>query len=227
MRYGNVLFFVGVLASASAVNDAGAQPQAVPPEFLVGLDGSPAALARENDVADQWQLRRFKDSSELRAAENAGVLVPICPHGSIVIADDIGSLDMASRDVYQFARPWVAWFLDDLVADPSFPKGATFKVTSLVRSEAYQALLLKVSLTAASGTTPQRRSSHLTGSTVDITTKDMPEPLKAWMRRALVDLERRGLVQATEEKWGALCFHIMVFPAYQKGTVSCSAACRK
>lgn len=191
----------------------------------VQLRGSPTSLAYENAVADRWHLPRYRDAAELRAAEAAGTLVPVSSHGSITLADDIGDMDAANAAVYRYARPWVSWFLDDLVADPSFPKGSTFKVTSLVRSEVYQKRLLKTSLTAAKGNTPSRRSSHLTGSTVDITTKDMPEPLKAWMRTALLNLERAGLVQATEEQFGSLCFHVMVFPNYKKGTVPCAVAC--
>jgi hypothetical protein len=228
MRNNAVLFSVIVCAASFAFlsPDAGAQPSAVETaNNPVELRGSPTSLARENQVADQWHLQRYKDAAELRAAEGAGQLVPVRSHGSVTVADDIGDLDKANAEAYRYARPWVAWFLDDLVADPSFPKGADFKVTSLVRSEVYQRRVLKVSLTAAKGNTPMRRSSHLTGSTVDITTKDMPDPLKAWMRKALLNLERKGLVQATEEQFGSLCFHVMVFPNYQKGTVPCAVAC--
>ncbi len=234
MRHRIVLFSVAAAALAGALHspragaqapDAEAQTAEAVAKPPVQLRGSPTSLAYENQVADKWHLQRYKNADELRAAESAGQLVPIRSHGSVTVAEDIGDLDTANAEAYRYARPWVAWFLDDLAADPSFPKGATFKVTSLVRSEVYQRRLLKTSLTAASGSTPSRRSSHLTGSTVDITTKEMPEPLKAWMRKALLNLERAGLVQATEEQYGSLCFHVMVFPNYQKGTVPCAVAC--
>ena len=58
-----------------------------------------------------------------------------------------------------------------------------------------------------------KQSSHLTGSTVDISYKDISPESKAWLERKLRQMERQGLVEATEEHGSQACFHVMVFPS--------------
>lgn len=198
--------------------DADARPKKkrppVPPADSSVLAGSPAALAEENRIADEFGLARFRDLGEIRAHIQDGRLVPIKDDGPVTVDAQLGELDPDNATVYAHARPWVKQFLADLAADPAMPAGAKLRVTSLSRTEEYQKKLRKRTAVAASGVTPAKRSSHLTGSTVDISTKDMPPAVQAWLRKKLADMERRGLVQATEEKWGALCFHTMVRPDY-------------
>ncbi len=178
------------------------------------LAGSPAALATENRVADQRDLTRLSDASQLRRFIAAGLLVKITSATGYFIDETLGEADVGNIALYSYARPWVKTFLDDLAADPSRPAGLKMKITSLVRTVVYQEQLRKKYPAATSATEPGRRSSHLTGSTVDISTKDMSEEGKAWLRKKLAALERRGLMQATEEKSTSLCFHVMVFPEY-------------
>jgi D-alanyl-D-alanine dipeptidase len=85
-------------------------------------------------------------------------------------------------------------------------------ITSLTRTLAYQRSVQKAyPRAAADGNSPSRRSSHLTGSTVDIAFREMPAKARPWLRRRLLALETAQAVQATEER---LCFHVMVFPDY-------------
>lgn len=223
MRFAYALFLAVIVGGSSHSAQAAARAPSLVNSPV--LRGSPDAMATENRTADRFGLQRFKNLNELLPLEQNGALLPVVSHGRIVLSEDIGEDDKPNAHAYTYARPWVGWFLDDLVNDPTFPKDSVLNVTSLVRTDEYQARLRKHSVTAARGTDPLRRSSHLTGSTFDVTTKPMPENLREWMRRALIDLEKRGLVQATEERYGALCFHVMVFPSYQKGTTPCSAAC--
>ena len=178
------------------------------------LAGSPAALATENRVADQRDLTRLSDASQLRRFIAAGLLVKITSATGYFIDETLGEADTTNIALYSYARPWVKTFLDHLAADPLRPAGLKLKVTSLVRTVAYQEQLRKKYPAATSATEPGRRSSHLTGSTVDISTKEMSEEGKAWLRKKLAALERRDLMQATEEKSTSLCFHVMVFPEY-------------
>lgn len=210
----HAFFLILVLAAP----DADARPKKKRPPAPASdasvLSGSPSALAEENRIADEFGLARFKDLDEIRAHVKDGRLVPIKNDGPVSVDAQLGELDPDNAALYAHARPWVKEFLRDLATDAAMPSGAKLRVTSLSRTEAYQKKLRRRTAVAASGTTPQRRSSHLTGSTVDISTKDMPPAVQAWLRKKLADMERRGLVQATEEKWGALCFHVMVRPDY-------------
>lgn len=210
----HAFFLILILAAP----DADARPKkkrpSAPPSNAAVLAGSPSALAEENRIADEFNLARFATLDDLRAYGADGRLVPIADEGPVSVDAQLGELDPDNASLYAYARPWVKQFLRDLAADPSMPDGAKLRVTSLSRTEEYQKKLRKKSVVAASGVTPQKRSSHLTGSTVDISTKGMPPDVQAWLRKKLADMERRGLVQATEEKWGALCFHVMVRPDY-------------
>ncbi len=215
MRVPAHAFFVIVLLAAP---DADARPKKKRPPAPASdasvLAGSPSALAEENRVADEFGLARFRNLDEIRDHMKDGRLVPIKDDGPVTVDSQLGELDPDNAALYAHARPWVKEFLHDLAADVAMPAGAKLRVTSLSRTEEYQKKLRRRTAVAASGVTPQKRSSHLTGSTVDISTKDMPPAVQAWLRRKLADLERRGLIQATEEKWGALCFHVMVRPDY-------------
>ena len=200
-----VLFFVCMSTGADAaplLSDEGV------------LAGSPAALATENRVADQHDLTRLSDVTQLRRFIGAGLLVKIASTQWYFIDETLGEIDSANVALYAHARPWVKVFLDDLATDSARPQGLRLKITSLVRTVEYQQRLRKRYPAATSATEPGRRSSHLTGSTVDISTKDMSEEGKAWLRKQLASFERRGLMQATEEKGTSLCFHVMVFPEY-------------
>lgn len=213
MRAVIICSFMFVLLVASPADARGRRRRASLSDAQV-LAGSPAALATENRVADEHSLPRYADAAELRAAVAAGKLVRVADAPAYYLDETLGEADAPNAALYAHARPWVKTFLDDLAADPARPKGLRMKVTSLVRTVEYQQRLRKKYATATSATKPGRRSSHLTGSTVDISTKDMSDEGKAWLRHKLAGLERRGLVQATEEKWGSMCFHVMVFPEY-------------
>lgn len=204
------LFCAAILASASAVSADG---------FGGILRGSRAAMARENAAADRHDLRRYKHSGELRAAIESGMLVKIPDTEGYFLDPTLGEADVPFHArLYRHARPWVKSFLDDVARDLKKAIGVveTLKITSLVRTETYQELLMLRNPNAARGATADTRSSHLTGSTVDISTKEMSPKVRAWLRQKLAVLEMRGLVQATEERKANMCFHVMVFPEYAK-----------
>lgn len=180
------------------------------------LRGSLQARARENAAADKHGLERYANFAAMREAQLRGDIRQVVGNDVVAIADELGEHDQARAGFYAYARPWVLLFLTDLSGDAYRPAGAKLQVTSLVRTVEYQRALRGASPNAARGKSRARLSSHLTGSTVDISTKDMSPSVKNWLRAKLLDLERRGLVQATEEKRGSMCFHVMVFPEYRK-----------
>src|SRR5690606_19758518 len=140
----------------------------------ISLRGSLEARAKENAVADRYGMLRYRDVAELWAAARGGELVRAQDVGAVrLVRKDIGERDRANAEAYLLTRPWVQRFLRELANDPTLPAGAVLNVTSLVRTEAYQRKLTRQYANAARGG-GARRSSHLTGSTVDITTKGMP-----------------------------------------------------
>lgn len=197
--------------SLSVQSEAGAEPARMK-VWQASLRGSKTALALENDVADRFKLERFNDVVALRAAIAAKKLVPITTTENYAVDDALGEMDPANRGLYRHARPWVKTFLDDVLGEAHRLFGGRLSVTSLVRTVAYQAAIKRAyPRAAAAGDSPERRSSHLTGSTADITLKGMPYETRVWLRQEFIRLEKAGAVQATEER---ACFHVMVFPDY-------------
>lgn len=181
------------------------------------LRGSPAALARENAVADRWRLSRIRDRAELRRFIDRGLLVPIRPTPAYALDETLGEADPDHRELYAHARPWVRAFLDDLLVEGHRLHGDRFVITSMVRTVDYQRRLRREYAAAAGATGPRSRmSSHLTGSTLDIKIMGLSSAAAAWLRVRLVELERLGAVQATEEGSSSVCFHVMVFPDYER-----------
>jgi hypothetical protein len=92
--------------------------------------------------------------------------------------------------------------------------GHRFKITSLVRTDAYQGRICRSGNGAAiCGGDWWEQSLHLTGATVDISKEGMSGKTLAWMRKRLVQLQEQGLASAIEER-GA--FHVFVRRAYGK-----------
>ncbi|MEY4744217.1 MAG: hypothetical protein RL272_162 [Candidatus Parcubacteria bacterium] len=181
------------------------------------LRGSPSALARENAIADRYGLSRIADVAELRRFIDAGLLVPIEATDAYVLDETLGEEDHDRSSLYAHARPWVKSFLDETLGEGHRLHGDRFVLTSLVRTVTYQRLLRRDYAAAAGASGVRTRmSSHLTGSTVDIRIIGLSPESESWLRRRLIELERRGAVQATEERGSSVCFHVMVSPDYQR-----------
>lgn len=207
------LLLMGFALLHSAPADAGGRKQAAPDARI--LRGSRSALARENAVADRHGLTRIRDLAELRRFIDRGLLVPVRPTDAYDIDPELGENDPGNAALYAHARPWTKAFLDEVLAEGHRLHGDRFLITSLTRTQAYQRVLRRHNATAASGRTPAERSSHLTGATVDIRSTTLSLEGLRWFRRRLAELERRGAIQATEERHNG-CFHIMVFPDYER-----------
>jgi len=175
------------------------------------LRGGQAAQARHNRAADADNLTRLEGRDDLERFVAEGLLVPIADTSSYYL-DTVGGHDSAHADLYRHARPWTKRFLDRELKAFYDEFGHQSKVTSLVRTDAYQGRICRSGNGAAiCGDAWWERSLHLTGATVDVSKEGMSCKAIGWMRKRLVRAQRQGLVGAIEER-GA--FHVFVRKAY-------------
>lgn len=177
------------------------------------LKGSVVSQKRQNLAADRHRLSRLRDLGDLKRFVRKGLLVPVEDTDAYVIGPGLGCMDPDHAAWYRHARPWTKTFLDRELGAAHRETGERFRVTSLVRTRAYQRKLVRSGANAISGRKWWMRSSHLTGATVDISYKDMSKKAQRWLDKRLLALERRGLVEATKER-RSYCYHVMVFPKY-------------
>lgn len=176
------------------------------------LKGSIFEQIRQNRQADKEKLNRVKDDRELQKMKEMGLLVPI-PQDRTVRIDP--RLDARLR----FVRPWVVRFISDIAA-PYYAKfRRPLQINSAIRTIADQKALRKRNKNAAPIRGPTR-SSHLTGSAIDIAklengSKELPREELEWLRETLYELKKRNQIIAIEEFHQAV-FHIMVFKQYKK-----------
>lgn len=170
------------------------------------LQGSPEALARQNELADLEKLPRIRER-QIKTFQQSELLVPLPKMMGVII-------DYRLSTKYQWCRPWARTFLIDIGSDFHREFGKNIQVNSAVRTVEHQAKLIKRNGNAASNKPGPRESSHLTGATIDIAKRGMSPEQLTWMRDRLMNLERRGLIEATEE-FRQPVFHIMVSMKYQ------------
>ncbi len=115
---------------------------------------------------------------------------------------------------YRYLRPWSKLFLDRLSEQYYARFKKKLRVTSLVRTVALQNSIARRNKNAAAAHGP-KRSSHLTGATLDISKKGMTRREIEWMRRVLYSLHQQGYLYAVEE-FQQPTFHIMVHRNYPK-----------
>lgn len=152
------------------------------------LRGSPASINRMYRQAKSERLAFYETSGGVRKAASAGKLVRLEP-GQDVQLHDIG---------YPFVRPAARTFVERLGEQYHEACGEPLVVTSAVRPATRQ---------PANST---ERSVHPTGMAIDLRKPATASCLR-WLREALLGLEDRGLIEATEEHWPAH-FHVAVFP---------------
>lgn len=164
-------------------------------------------LGREVAAVRLFRLTRFRNDQQLARAITRGLLTEIPARGP---GYELGAIGVHSSNphLYRHARRFTLYFLGRLGRDFSGAfRGHRFIVTSLVRSERYQRILMRGNPNAAA----VRRTSHTTGATMDIAWSTLSEAERAWMRTYLRAEEGSGYIQATEER-AQRVFHVMVFP---------------
>ncbi len=165
----------------------------------------------QNAVADRYELTRLADSVQLSAFIASGRLVPIRATDAYVISGSLGEMDPAQRRLYAHARPYTKRFLDDVLGEAHQKFGSRYVITSLVRTIEYQRKLCRANGNAICGLRGWKRSSHLTGASVDISYLRLSALERRWLLKRLRALARARRIAFVREVNQA-CFHVMVFP---------------
>ncbi len=178
------------------------------------------AQKKQNAAADRHDLTRLENREALKTFIANGLLVGIVSNAFYDIGLDLGEKDPLHRNLYRYARPWTKAFLDSELgtAHAIFGK-QRFVITSLVRTREYQRRLCRSNGNAICGVLSWKRSSHLTGATVDISRAGLPRQVDQWLQRRLETLQRQEKIIFVKER-RQRCYHVMVLPAYAKSVGS-------
>ena len=169
------------------------------------LKGSDASQRRQNAVADYYGLVRIENDEQLEEMIRAGLLVKIPESTGIKI-------DKRLPENLHYVLSYVVDYLTKLGRDFYKEFGAELQINSAVRTIIYQAHLGGVrKISNAASPYGEKRSSHLTGATIDIAKLPLTKEQLIWMRKRLVAEEINYILEATEEHRQAV-FHIMIFP---------------
>lgn len=160
----------------------------------------------QNQRADSDHLSRMADSAMTERWARLRLLEPIAAKSSAYYLHDV-------RGANRYLRPWTKLFLTRLSTQYSARFRRPLRVTSLLRTSEYQRSLQRRNGNAASATGP-KRSSHLTGASIDISKKGMTRAQLRWLRSVLDSLRSKGYVYAIEE-FQQPVFHIMVHRKYE------------
>ena len=173
-----------------------AAPFMVAPALLAAqsLRGSVSSVNRMYRQARTEDFSFFETPASVRRAVNKGLLVRLVANADNFELADVG---------YPYVRPATLTFVDRLGAQYREACGERLVVTSAVRPETRQP------------PNSTERSVHPTGMAVDVRHPAKSKCLR-WLRDVLVDLEDRGVIEATEEHHPAH-FHVAVFTTpYEK-----------
>jgi hypothetical protein len=159
----------------------------------------------QNRRADDDNLSAMRDTRMIRRFAENGFLVRVpAESNSYYLRSVPGS--------YRYLRPWAKLFLERISRQFHSRFRKKLRVTSLVRTVARQERLARRNGNAAAATGP-RRSTHLTGATLDISYAKMTSVERRWIRRVLNSLKHAGHLYAVEE-FQQPAFHVMVYRDY-------------
>jgi uncharacterized protein YcbK (DUF882 family) len=160
----------------------------------------------QNRQADEDNLSRIEDSKMLDRFVRLKLLT--------TVPNDTQDYYLANvPSGYRYARPWTKLFIERLGSQYRGRFGTKLRVTSLVRTISLQNSLRRRNTNAASPY-GEKRSTHLTGASIDISKKGMTRAQQDWMRGVLRSLREQGYIFAIEE-FRQPAFHIMVYRQYE------------
>ena len=188
----------------------------LPPETSLAnsLRANSDSQVIQNERANRDKLSRLEDQEMLKRFARLRLLVP-------VPANARGYYVHSVPTRLHYLRPWSKLFLDRLSNQFRARFGKRLRITSLIRTAEYQKSLEKWNRNAAPAS-GKKRSTHLTGASLDISKKGMARAQRQWLRRVLTSLKRKGYLFAVEE-FQQPNFHIMVhrnYPEYVKQIVT-------
>jgi hypothetical protein len=161
----------------------------------------------QNAYADRQDLSRMRDVSMIHSFRRNGYLKAVHSSTHHYYLHGIPAN-------YRYLRPWSKLFLERLSRQYHARFHKRLRVTSLVRTVARQRALSKRNGNAAAAQ-GSRRSSHLTGATIDISKRGMTVRELNWMRRVIHSLRQQRYLYGIEE-FHQPVFHIMVYRDYEK-----------
>ena len=161
---------------------------AAAPSAAQSLSGSTASINRMYRHARAEKLSFYETPGGVRRAVDAGRLERLTPDSNFTL-HAVG---------YPFVRTTTHTFVERLGAQYRAACGEPMEVTSAVRPATRQPA------------NSAARSVHPTGMAVDL---HKPEDAKCrrWLRETLIELEGRGVIEATEE-FAPPHFHVAVYP---------------
>lgn len=157
------------------------------PAGAEGLLGSPASMVHQHAVAVEEHYAFLRTPSDVARLVSTGELVAVAPDADVLL----------SGVSFPFARPEVRAFLTRFARDYHDSTGAAVTVTSLVRPAALQPR------------NAHKLSVHPAGMAVDLRVPKTPVE-RAYLERALLGMERAGLLDVTRERTPAH-YHVAVF----------------
>lgn len=152
------------------------------------LRGSSASLTRQNIQAKRHDYTFLRRPADVQRFVDLGLLVPVRPGPAYDLA----------RVSFPYARPEVKLFLERLGTQYQAACGEKLVVTSLVRP------ITRQPRNAAD------RSVHPTGMAIDLR-RSNNAACRRWLERTLLQLEGRGVLEATRERRPPH-YHVALFP---------------
>ena len=170
-----------------------------------GLRANTESQVLQNKRADRDHLSRMKDRGMLESWTRLELLVGVPAKTANFYIHQIPA-------EYRYIRPWAKLFLDRISSQFRRRFGRPLRVTSLIRTVDYQNQLARSNGNAASPY-GKKRSSHLTGASLDISKKGFSRAQVGWLRRVLLSLHQKQYLFAVEEFYQPN-FHVMVYRNY-------------
>jgi len=169
------------------------------------LRGTRQSQLLQNERADRDHLSRMTDPETLERFKRLELIISVPAKTKDYYVHSIPAQ-------YRYLRPWSKLFLDRLSSQFRRRFGQPLRVTSLTRTSAYQNKLARRNGNAAAAV-GEKRSSHLTGASLDISKKGMTRAQQRWLRNVLTSLKTKGHLFAVEEFYQPN-FHVMVHRNY-------------
>jgi hypothetical protein len=157
------------------------------PAVAQSLRGSHASVSRMYRHARSERFSFFETARGVRRAVAKGLLVELRPNDDFTL-HEVG---------YPFVRPATLTFVQRLADQYHDACGEPLEVTSAVRPATRQPA------------NSVAKSVHPTGMAIDLHKSSRPKCLR-WLRQTLLELERTGVIEATEE-FAPPHFHVAVY----------------
>ena len=154
------------------------------------LLGSRESLLRQNEEAQDHDFTYLRTASDVRDFARRGLLVRLTGNSDYRLASDNVS--------FPYARPEVKLFVERLADQYHDACGERLTVTSLTRPITRQP------------PNASHLSVHPTGMAADLR-RSSRASCRGWLESTLLDLEGKGVLEATREQWPPH-YHVTLYP---------------